>query len=264
MNKVIYTFATIFTFALASFAAPKPATTANDYFQVGFDAANLGNHKVAIQNFNIAIGLEPTRIYFYYHRGIANRNAGNKSASIADFNTCNSIRPIAEAYYQLGVFKYEESNLLGAKKEFEKAIELKEDVEKVNYYLGIINYRIGDFNASLACLNRYTTLVKTNPDAFLFLALSHIKLKNFNEARPCLKSALLYTNNDWKLYYKMYEIYREMGDINNQLYNLSMVIELGQRKSEFYTLRSKLYESIGDRERAEEDFYFSQNIAEAK
>ncbi|MFN8308362.1 MAG: hypothetical protein U0T73_00220 [Chitinophagales bacterium] len=263
--KQLFTTIIVITLALNSRAADsKVPVGANDYFQIGFEAANQGNPALAVKNYNLAIGLDPSRICFYYHRGLANRALGNKAAAIADFNSCNNLRPIAEAYYQIGLFKYEESNLLGAKQEFEKARELKEDVEKVNFYLGVINYRIGDFPTAVKNLERFTTLVKTNSDAFLFLALANVKLKHFDEARGFLKSASLYTTNDWKLYLKMYEIYREIGDLDNQLYNLSMVIELGQHKAEYYLMRAKIYQQLGDKERANEDLYFSQNIAEAK
>ncbi|MFN8276523.1 MAG: hypothetical protein U0T84_03495 [Chitinophagales bacterium] len=252
---------TLFSTAFASNTAP---STANEYFQVGFDAANRGDHQIAIKNYNIAIGLDPSRLGFYYQRALSNRAIGNKAGAASDFTACNNIRPIAEAYYYLGLMRYEEANLLGAKQLMEKAKELKEDVEKVNFYLGVINYRIGDFNSSIENLQRFTSLCKTNPDAFLFLAMSHIKLKRYDEARSFLKNAVLYTTNDWKLYLKMYEIYKEIGDVENQLYNLSMVIELGQHKPEYYIARAKLYKAVGDDERANEDLYFSQNIAEAK
>ena len=174
--------------------------------------------------------------------------------AIADFNHCNALKPIAEAYYELGVMKYETFDIYGAKADFEKARELKEDVERVNFYLGVIMYRMNAFDTAAILLNRYLHTVKNNSDAYLFLGLCYVKQKRFDEARPCLQLATLYNNNDWQLHLKMYEIYREMGDRENMLYNISMVIELGENRPEYYAIRAKLYTEMGDVLRAKYDY----------
>ena len=227
--------------------------TANDFFQVGFSSSTSGQYDLAIKNYTLAIGLDPNRIYFYYHRGLAYKSAGRKAQAAQDFNQCISMKPIAEAYYELGIFKYEEKNLAAAKSLFETAASLKEDLDKTNFYLGVINYRLNQFDSAEACLTRFTHIVKTNSDAFLYLAMARVKLHQFGDVPELLKFAGLYIDNDWKLHLKMYDIYKEIGDKQNMLYNISMVIEMGQTKPEYYNIRAQLYLDLGDNIRADYD-----------
>jgi hypothetical protein len=44
-----------------------------------------------------------------------------------------------------------------------------------------------------------------------------------------------------------------MDDKKNMLYNISMVIEMGQTKPEYYAIRAQLYQDLGDNMRAEYD-----------
>ena len=249
MKQILLILVTMLIIASAT-AAPQ---SANEYFQVGFDAATNAQLDLAIKNYSIAISIDPTRIYFFYHRGLAYRANGDKAHALADFNHCITVKPIAEAYYQRGVYKYEDLDLLGAKVDFEQAKNLKEDVEKTNFYLGVINYRMNQYDTADALITRYIRNVKTNADAFLYLAMVKVRLKKYGEVTPMLKLASLYNDNDWKLHLKMYDIYKEMGDKNNMLYNISMVIEMGQTKPEFYSIRAKLYLERGDHLRAEYD-----------
>jgi tetratricopeptide (TPR) repeat protein len=259
---ILFTLLCFSVFA-ASGPAPKGPTpsapqSANDFFQIGFSASNSGQYDVAIKNYTMAIDLDPNRIYFFYHRGLAHKALGEKAQAIADFNQCLAMKPIAEAYYEIGAFKYEDLDLRGAKEYFEKAKELKDDVDKTNYYLGVINYRMNNFDSAEALLSHYVHLVKTNSDAFLYLALVKVKMHKFDEVTPMLKLAGLYNDNDWKLHLKMYDIYKEMGDKDNMLAHISMVIELGQTKPEFYAIRAQLYLERGENLRAEYDLQYAK------
>jgi len=256
---ILFTFLTL----TASAAGPvikglSPSQSANDFFQIGFDAANNGQYDVAIQNYTQAIDIDPNRIYFYYHRGLAYKARHEKAHAIADFNKCLSMKPIAEAYYEIGIYKYDDLDMTAAKDYFEKAKALKDNIDKLNYYLGVINYRLNNYDTAEALLNRYIYYVKTNADAYLYLAMVKVKMHKYDEVSPMLKLTGLYNDdNDWKLHLKIYEIYKEMGDKENMLYHISMVIELGQTKPEYYTMRAQLYLERGENIRAGYDLQYA-------
>lgn len=234
--------------------------TANDFFQVGFTAANGGQYDLAIKNYNLAIGLDPTRIYFYYHRGLACKAAGKKVDAARDFNQCVSMRPIAEAYYELGLIRYEAADFKGAQEMLETARSLKEDLDKTNFYLGVIYYKFNQFDSAESCLTRYTRIVKTHSDAYLYLATVKVKEHKFDDVSKLLSLAGLYCDNDWRLHLKMYDIYKEMGDKENMLYNISMVIEMGQTKPEYYNIRAQLYLAQGETLRAQYDLDAAKGV----
>ena len=243
-------------------AAPeaKLPQTANDYFQLGFSAAGSGQYDVAIKNYTQAIEIDPNRIYFFYHRGLAYKSMGDRAKATVDFHKCVAMKPIAEAYYELGLFKYEELDLMGARDLFEKAKALKEDVDKLNYYLGVIYYRINKYDTADVLLTQFMRSVKTNADAYMYLAMVKVKKHQFNDVGPLLRFASLYNDNDWKLHLKMYDIYKEMGDKDNMLAHISMVIEMGQTKPEYYKIRAQLYTDRGEDLLAGYDFQAAKSI----
>jgi tetratricopeptide (TPR) repeat protein len=235
-----------------------PSQSANDFFQQGFDAASNGQYDVAVQNYTSAIERDPNRIYFYYHRGLAYKALHEKPQAIADFKQCISMRPIAEAYYEIGIYKYDELDMATAKQYFEQARELKDNLDKLNYYLGVINYRMNNYDTAEAQLTQYVHLVKTNSDAFLYLAMVKVKLHKYEEVTPMLQLTGLYNDgNDWKLHLKMYEIYKEMGDKENMFYHINLVIELGATRPEFYSIRAQLYLERGQTLRAGYDMEYA-------
>ena len=233
-------------FRIEAFASTQPEHSANEYFQIGFDAANNGQYDLALKNYSLAIELDPNRIYFFYHRGLAYKSLGLRPSAIADFERCLAMKPLAEAYYQLGIIKYEDQDFTSALEYFEKSKELKDDLDKLNYYLGVLNYRANNFDTAEALLARYTHLVKTNSDAYLYLAMAKVKLHKYDEVPSILRLAALYKDNDWKFHLAMYDIYKEMGDKENMFYHISMVIELGQTKAEYYNIRAQLNQDRGD------------------
>lgn len=236
--------------------------TANDFFQIGFAAANNGNYQLAVKNYDLAIGLDPTRIYFYYHRGLAHKALGHKADAANDFTQCNNMKPIAEAYYELGVLRYDAQDFAGAQNMLESARALKEDLDKTNFYLGLIYYKHNQLDSAESCLTRYTHLVKNNSDAFFYLATVKVKRHEYTDVPKLLELASVYGTNDWKQHLKFYEIYKEMGDKQNMLANISMVIEMGQTKPEYYNIRAQLYQDQGDPMRAQFDRDVAKGLAD--
>ncbi len=236
--------------------------TANDFFQIAFAAANSGNYALAVKNYDLAIGLDPTRIYFYYHRGLAHKALGHKTDAASDFTQCNNMKPIAEAYYELGVLRYEALDFSGARSMLESARSLKEDLEKTNFYLGLIYYKQNQLDSAESCLTRYTKLVKTSSDAYFYLASAKVKRHQYAEVPRLLELAGLYGTNDWKQHLKIYEVYKELGDKQGMLANITMVIEMGQTKPEYYNIRAQLYMDQGDQTRAQFDLEAAKGLAE--
>lgn len=236
--------------------------TANDFFQIGFAAANSGNYTLAVQNYNLAIGLDPTRIYFFYHRGLAHKALGHKADAASDFTQCVNMKPIAEAYYELGILRFDAQDFVGARSMLESARVLKEDLEKTNFYLGLIYYKQNQLDSAESCLTRYTRLVKTNSDAYFYLASAKVKRHQYEDVSKLLELAGLYGTNDWKQHLKIYEVYKELGDKQGMLANISMVIEMGQTKPEYYNIRAQLYMDQGDPTRAQFDLDAAKGVAE--
>lgn len=218
-----------------------PTPSPNEIFKNAFSAFQQGNYDLAIKNYNLAIIADPTRNYFYYNRALTYKAMGNVPKAMDDLTTSLSYKQTAEAYYQIGLIKYEKNDLEGAKVEFENAKLIKNDIERMNFFLGMIYFHNNQYDEAIKCFYDYTSVVKNCADAYYYRGLAEAKLCSYQDALTSFKFAQMYKNSDWKLYYEMYEIYLAMNDKENAHYSLSMVIELGEKKPEHYEERARLF-----------------------
>lgn len=232
---------------------------AGGYFKEGFQLFTDGQYDAAIKNYNLAIGLDPSKSYYYFHRANALQAKGNKELALKDYSKSNELKPNAESYYQIGLIKYDRRDSIGALASFEQVRTIRDNFEKLYYYLGVLYFRTNRIDSSVSCLNRYTSSVKTNGDAYYYLALNKVKQNQYEEATGFLNKVLMYNNNDWHGYFKLYEVYMLMNNKEKALYNISMVIELGQTKSSYYLIRAELYDALGYSEKAKEDRAFASS-----
>lgn len=234
--------------------------TPNEAFKIAFAAYQQGSYDLALKSFNLAISIDPSRNYFYYNRALTYKALGNNDKALADFKVSNDLKLTAEAYYQMGLIYYEQNKMDDAQEQFEQAKLIRDDIERMNFILGMIYYKANRFEDAAKCFHDFTTHVKNNADAYYYRGLSEAKLGQYGEAITSLKFAMMYKNNDWKLYYKMYEIYLAMNDKENALYSISMVIELGEKKPEHYEERARLYLDTGNMFKYEEDSQTAKDL----
>lgn len=237
-----------------------PTPSPNEIFKNAFSAFQQGNYDLAIKNYNLAITADPTRNYFYYNRALTYKAMGNVPKAMDDLTTSLSYKQTAEAYYQIGLIKYEKNDLEGAKVEFENAKLIKNDIERMNFFLGMIYFRNNRYDEAIKCFYDYTSVVKNYADAYYYRGLAEAKLGSYQDAITSFKFAQMYKNSDWKLYYKMYEIYLAMNDKENALYSLSMVIELGEKKPEHYEERARLFLDNNNTFKYEEDIRIAKEL----
>lgn len=248
-----------FSFGLnAQTANPNPSVS--EVFKIAYTAYQQGNYSLALKNYDLAASIDGSKSYIYYNRGVCHKTLGNAGKAVSDFQVANDLKPTAEAYYQLGLIAYEKNDLEGALAQFELAKEIKVNVERMNFLMGMIYYRNNRFAEALSCFYTFTDNVKNYADAYYYRGLSEAKLGQYEAAITSFKFAQMYKNNDWKLYYKMYEIYLAMNDKNNALYSLTMVIELGEKKADYYEERGRLYLDVGNTFKYEEDIATAKSL----
>ncbi|MFN8288221.1 MAG: tetratricopeptide repeat protein [Chitinophagales bacterium] len=248
-------------FCFFAFGQSAPATqTPNEVFKIAFGAYQQGNYDLALKNFNLAITIDPSRNYFYYNRGLTYKAMGIADKALSDFKLSNDLKSTAEAHYQEGLIYYEKNQMEDAQAAFEEAKLIREDIERLNFLLGMIYFKANRFEEATKCFYDFTEHVKNNADAYYYRGLCEAKTGKYAESIASFKFAMMYKNNDWKLYYKMYEIYLAMNDKENALYSISMVIELGEKKPEHYEERARLYLDTGNTFKYEEDSQTAKDL----
>jgi tetratricopeptide (TPR) repeat protein len=253
------TFITISIFSLLGlFAFGQTGQAPNEIFKLAFSEYQEQNYEAALRNFNIAVSLDPNRNYFYYNRGLTYKAMGNTGAAIADFRKSNELKLTAEAYYQIGIIYYDKNDFQNARTELENAKALRDDLDRMNFCLGMIYFRLNQIEEAYKCFADYTVSVKNYADAYYYRGLTEAKLGRYNEALSSFKLALRYKDNDWILYYKMYEFYMALDDKQNALNSITMVIEIGEKKVAYYEKRAELYKELGF------DFKYDEDVAAIK
>ena len=253
----------LFLFLWVNFLV-KAQLPANEVFKQGFTLFQSGVFDQALNAFNQAIEKDPNRNFFYYHRANTLKALNRKPEAIADYEKSIELKETAEAHYQLGLLYLEQKDTTLSFPHFLTAKSLRDDFEKINFYMGLIHYKNNQQDSALIFTKKYIENNKLNIDGYVLQGMILAKQNNINAAIQSLDKALVINSKDWKIYYKYYEIYMQAENHEKALYNLSMVIEMGQRKSEYYAERSKLYAQLGNKFKADEDALYAKDPSKAK
>jgi tetratricopeptide (TPR) repeat protein len=253
----------IWLFFWAAMLFSQPAQTPNDVFKSGIAAYQQNDYDLSYKLLSQAIGMDPNRNYFYYNRGLTAKAMGNNAQAAADFRKSLDLKTTAEAYYQLGLLAYQHKDMAEAKLEFENARALREDMADMNFFLGLIYVKDKQFDEGYRCFQACTDNNKNNAEAYYYRGYCAAEMGMHDQAIQSLKFATVYNGKDYRYYMKMFEVYKALNDNQNALNNISMVIELGERKPDYLLKRAELYKLTGQDFLAEEDTKAASQLSES-
>lgn len=142
------------------YATPKGSWT--DFFIKGFEKAESGNLRGAIDDYNIAIGINPKNSKAYFNRGIAKHKLGNYNGAIEDFNKSIELDSnFSRFYVNRGATKVLLRDYEGAVMDFNKAIELNPKDSKAYFNRGVVKNKLGDYLGSMGDFNK---AIEFNPN----------------------------------------------------------------------------------------------------
>ena len=99
---------------------------AHAYSNRGMAYAGLGNHSLAIADFDKAVEFDPSYAHAYYNRGMIYNALGHQTRAIADFDKAIEIDPrYADAYSNRGAAYSSLGDYAKALSDFTKAIEIQ-------------------------------------------------------------------------------------------------------------------------------------------
>jgi tetratricopeptide (TPR) repeat protein len=133
--------------------------TAKDYFDLGYQAGEVGDYERAIQNYDKAISIDRNYRQAYENRGWVKYRLEKYLSALEDLNTALDLGVNKWTYNQRGLTKIKLGNLEGAVKDFDKALEI--DAE---YTAAIENKRL--VQKSLDERN-FTLYDRTPPSIFI-------------------------------------------------------------------------------------------------
>lgn len=150
------------------------------YFNRGLANHKLKDFQRAVADYSdtIKLKLQPENAYIYTYRGLAKCELHDFQGALADYTEAIKLQPdSAVAYHYRGLIKDKLNDLQGALADYNEAIRLQADESAPYYNRGMVKFRRNDFQGAIADL---TAAIKFKPsyDAFRARSLAHTALGN--------------------------------------------------------------------------------------
>lgn len=139
---------------------PKSASMdSNIFYNIGVEQCNNEDWTGAIENFNIALDIDPTDSIVYIERGVAKAALNDFSGAISDYNKSIEIDPKnSNAYASRAIAKAALQDQSGAISDLTLAIEVDPRSADALYIRGMLNLRYGNRSRGISDLGRATDL----------------------------------------------------------------------------------------------------------
>ncbi|MGD0589984.1 MAG: tetratricopeptide repeat protein [Bacteroidota bacterium] len=164
------------------YIAASNTLSASDWFEKGYNAAELKDYDNSILYFQKAIELKPDYVYAYYNMGNIKFALSDYEGAIADYSEAISLKPeLAEAYYNRGTVKIKLEDYQGTITDCNEAIELRPDYTDAYINRGIARSEIEDNQGAIADFTKATDL-QPSANAYHCRGLVKNKLEDYQGA----------------------------------------------------------------------------------
>jgi tetratricopeptide (TPR) repeat protein len=230
-------------------------------------SANLSGGKLdqAIQDFNIAIQLDPNDAVSYNNRGMANRLLGNFDLAIQDYNKAIEINPESfEAYNNRAVAYGTIGQSNEAMRDLDKVIQINPQLWFAYYNRALIYDNQKEFERAIQDLDKAIKLCPTCKQAWGSRGMTYYFLGRFKRAIQDFNKA---TNIDPKYAYAYYGrggVYYKLGKYNQAEVELNKAIQIDPNRATSYLGRGYVYLKMGRINDAQADFTKYEEITGQK
>ncbi len=169
---------------------PKNAEAYNSRARLYFNFNNRDSLIKALDNYNKAIELDPSKTEFVVNRGATYAKLGDSNKAIASLNQAEQLQPsFANIYLNRSVIYNQMGNLPLALKDIDKYLSLKANFPDMWYEKGRIHNRMEDPQKGLAAFNQAIGLNGRNGAYYHERAKAHYMLKNIREAKQDIRTS---------------------------------------------------------------------------
>lgn len=144
---------------------------------------DLGNYRLAVDDFDKAIEFKPDYATAYSNRGAVYNHLGNYKKAIEDFDRAIKIKPIyAEAYNNRGSAHKGLGNYKQAIEDFRKAIEIEPDIAEFYKNRGVVYIHLGYYQQAIEDCNRALEMQPAYAEAHFNRGNAYFTLGNYRQA----------------------------------------------------------------------------------
>lgn len=187
----------------------------------------------ALEDYNLAILLEPNNHQFYHNRGIAIAQMGNLKGAIENFQKALELDPKdLQIYNNLGAVYVELGKLDRAIELFSQALKLNPQESQIYQNLGVVRFKAGDQQGAIANYNQAIKLNPNKAEAYYNRGIAHRFLGNNQDAIDDLTKVLQFNPKVVDAYTQRGITKFEMKDIEGATADFNEAIKLNPKHPE--------------------------------
>ncbi|MCY4568973.1 MAG: tetratricopeptide repeat protein [Candidatus Poribacteria bacterium] len=172
------------------------------YHQRGLAKFQLDQHEEAIVDFDMALDRNPDNAEVYYDRGLAKYQLERDEEAIVDFDTALDRNPDnAEVYSWRAIAKFQLTELEEAIADFDMAINLQPNYANDYYYRGIVKSQLGQAEEAIADFDEAIRHNSNHATAYFNRGLMKNNLQQYELAIPDFDEAIHLESNYAQAYY---------------------------------------------------------------
>lgn len=161
----------------------KEVLSATSYYEKGNEYYEQGDYDKAIENYSMAIILNPNFLECYFNRALCYYNKKNYDKAIEDYSRAAEIDPENSMIYNnRGDAHYRKQEFDSAIADYDKAISLNKDYLKAYYNRGLAYACLQDYETAVENFTRVTEIDPNFAEAYNARGLAYEYLEKYDEA----------------------------------------------------------------------------------
>jgi len=228
---------------------------AKAYYNRGYVRKDLGDKQGAIDDFNLAIKFNPNFAEAYYNRGYVRNELGDKQGAIDDYNQVIRINPnYADAYYNRGNARNQLGDKQGAIEDYNQAIKINPNLDLAYNNRGLARSDLGDKQGAI---EDYNQAIKINPNyagAYNNRGNARSDLGDKQGAIDDYTLAIKINSNDAQAYNNRGIVRNQLGDKQGAIDDYTLAIKINPNYAGAYYNRGNARYELGDKQGAIEDY----------
>lgn len=225
------------------------------YAAIGIMYNAMGDNNLALKNINYSIQVNPMFDAGYTSKGQVLWAMGDLSGALESYNKVIELKPGDIDYYWSHLqIAAELSDYTTVRQDLEKILQLDPNYVDAYAMFCYIEYHEGNYSKSEANCSKAITLDPKYKEAFFYRGLDRMNSNQIEAGIEDFNTVLTISSDTWEAKYYIGKSYYLLKNYDSALEYLSETINMHSDEASVYKLRSEVYDILGRRKEAEDDY----------
>ncbi len=212
------------------------------FYMRGRQALMEGKYALAIENFNLLSQLDTADYWTFFFRGIAKFNLGDIRGAKRDFDKSVNINPVfTSGYHYRGIAESRFGNYDQALADLQYAISLRPGNQGLYFSRGVTYFLAQQFENAIKDFDKYIRKEPKDPSAYLNRGASYLFLGDTLKAVNDYNKAIKLDRFDPEAYIRRGRLYAGQKNYELALSDMDKAIELDTSNTYAYFNRAIMY-----------------------